>query len=481
MQTRISASNSGAPGSSGSSTASRAAGRHLCIPPPRRRSISARKPSWSRYQFERGSGRQIAPAMVQLAEERLSGFNKLNCARRRAVFHAMQCLSRYDRTRGARLPQRSFSSEKIGRFIQEGLVECRLARCMDWDSWKPTDWDFRKATPRAFVPSCELLLADTGPVVVSNFADYCSGRHELRDPLHSESRVVYLNRRSGVIIPPHVAKALQRGTGIYCDFAAIPGLLLRLPESERSRILCALLASTGRVQVEQLLPIWKQHEWGRLYCSKPAVINMPKACLVALRNTRGRPLWNVDFSSYELRIACRCFGQRLPDGDAYKSLADATGIPRPRVKTIINPMLHGQTKRQMWYSEARDREAIADRRLVEKEMARVFPKLFAVLGQLRRDSSLLQREGAQIFFRSMGAAMRQCEIRTAGVPKHDGWIFAGDESQAKAVHSIFEGEAERIAGVFLPVKMDCLANSNPLSSSSSSSSSSYAVPPFSQN
>jgi hypothetical protein len=395
--------------------------------------------------------------MVRLAEARLSGFNKLNCTKRRAVFHAMQCLSRYDRPRGARLPQRAFSSEKIGRFIQEGIVECGLAKCMDWDSWKPTFWDFREATPRAFVPSCELLLADTGPEVVSNFPNYCSGRHELRDPLHTESRLVWLNPRSRVVVPKNVAMALQRGTGIYCDFTAIPRLLLSLPESERSRTLCAALASTGRVQVEELLPIWKQHGWGRLYCSKPALINMPKVLLVALRDINGRPLWNVDFSSYELRIACRCFGQRMPDGDAYRSLADGCGITRTRVKTIINPMLHGQTKHQMWYSEARDREAIADRPLVEKAMARLFPKLFAGLECLRRDSSMLQREGAKIFFSCMAAALRQCEIRAAGVPKHDGWIFAGDESQAKAVHNVFEREAERAAGLCLPVNMGCLA------------------------
>jgi hypothetical protein len=394
--------------------------------------------------------------MVGLAEERLSGFNKLSCTKRRAVFYAMQCLSRYDRARGARLPQRSFSSEKIGRFIQEGIVECGLATCMDWHSSKPTDWDLRNATPRAFVPSCELLLADTGPEVVSNFSDYCSGRHELRDPLHTEWLLVRLDSDSGVDVPDNVVIALQRGTGIYSDFDATRVLLQSLPEHERSRILCAALASTGRVQVEELAPIWQQHKWGRLYCGKPALVNMPRALLPALRSVTGLALWNVDFSSYELRIACRCFGQRMPDRDAYETLADESGITRTRVKNIVNPMLHGQTKHQMWYSDAPDREAIADRPLVEKAMAQVLPKLFAALERLRRDSSMLQREGAKIFLSCMAAALRQCDIGAAGVPKHDGWIFAGDESQAKAVHNVFEREAERATGVRLPVNMDCL-------------------------
>jgi hypothetical protein len=329
---------------------------------------------------------------------------------------------------------------------------------MDWHSWKPTGWDLRQATPRAFVPSCDLLLADTGAEVVSNFPDYCSGRHGLRAPLHTESRLVLLNPRSGVVIPENVATALQRGTGIYCDFAAIPELLLSLPECERSRTLCAVLASTGRVQVAELAPIWKQHGWGRLYCSKPALVNMPKVSLVTLRDINAHPLWNVDFSSYELRIACRSFGQPMPDGDAYERLADGSGITRARVKTVINPMLHGQTEHQMWYSETRDREAIADRPLVEKAMARLFPKLFAGLDYLRRDSSILQRKGAKIFFSCMAAALRRCEIGAAGLPKHDGWIFAGDESRAKAVQNVFEREAERAAGVRLPVNMDSLGN-----------------------
>jgi hypothetical protein len=334
---------------------------------------------------------------------------------------------------------------------------------MDWCSWKPTGRDFRKATPRAFIPSCELLWADTGAEVVSNFPDYCSGRHEVRGPLHTEWLLVRLDSDSGVEVPDNVVVALQRGTGIYCDFAAIPGLLLSLPERERSRILCAALASVGRVQVEELAPIWQQHKWGRLYCSKPALVNMPRVLLPALRSANGLALWNVDFSSYELRIACQIFGEPVPDGDAYNRLADGCGLTRERVKTVINPMLHGQTKHQLWYAEERDREAIADRPLVEKEMAQLLPKLFDGLDRLRRDSSILQRKGARVFFSCMAAALRQCEIVAAGAPKHDGWIFAGDESQAKAVQNVFEREAERTTGVRLPVNMDSLGLGNPCS------------------
>jgi hypothetical protein len=181
---------------------------------------------------------------------------------------------------------------------------------------------------------------------------------------------------------------------------------------------------------------------------------MPKVLLSALRSVDGLPLWNVDFSSYELRIACQIFRQPMPGDDGYKSLADGCGITRARVKGVINPMLHGQTKHQLWYAEERNNEAIADRSLVEKEMAQTLPKLFAGLDRLRRDRSILQQNGARVFFACMAVAMQWCEMAAAGVPKHDGWIFAGDESQAGAVQNTFEREAERITRVHLPVKVD---------------------------
>jgi hypothetical protein len=457
MQAGVFASYSGTAGSSGSATASGTASGNLRVAPARRRGVSARKPSWRRREFERGSRRQISPAMAELAEERLAGYHKLSVARRRAVFYAMQRLSRYDRATGARLAQHEFSSEKIGRFIHEGLVETGLAMCMDWYSWKPTGRNLRNATPRAFVPCCDLLFADTGSEVVSTFSDYCSGICEGRAPLHTESCLVFLNSDSGVQIPENVVSLLQSGTGMYCDFAAIPGVLLNLPETERSRTLCAALASTGRVQVDELAPLWKQHEWGRLYSSKPALVNMPKVLLATLRDVNGRHLWNVDFSSFEMRIASRSCGQSLPEGDAYGSLAECCGITRARVKKVINPMLHGQTKYQLWYAETPNHEAIADRPLVEKVMAQLYPKLFSGLDRLRQDRSILQRTGATIFFAAMGAALQRCGIAAAGVPKHDGWIFAGDESQAIDVCRIFEREAERVAGVRLPVTMGCVA------------------------
>lgn len=123
---------------------------------------------------------------------------------------------------------------------------------------------------------------------------------------------------------------------------------------------------------------------------------------------------------------------------------------------MINPMLHGQTMQQIWYACESGTHIKTDRPLVEMELARSLPELFAGLEGLRHNSSVLQRTGAQVFFRCMGIAMERCKIAGAGVPKHDGWIFSGTESQAMAVHRIFEAEAERITGAKFPVKLEAI-------------------------
>ncbi len=179
---------------------------------------------------------------------------------------------------------------------------------------------------------------------------------------------------------------------------------------------------------------------------------MPTLVLPALRSCDDRPLWIVDFSNFELRIACKICGQELPDQDVYQSLGNGCGISRDRVKHVINPMLHGQREQQLWYARERDDQAVADRPLVENEMAHSLPKLVAGLDRLQQNSSRLQRTGARVFFSCMAAAIQLCGTSAGGVPKHDGWIFAGDKQQATDVHNVFEQQAKRITGLHLPVK-----------------------------
>lgn len=450
MQTTTSSeSDGGVAGSSGSAKTSRAASRGLRGSPARRRGVSALQ---RQRPGQYGADRQIAPRAVEFLETRLAGYHKLNITRRRAVFRAAQLLSRCDHKNGARLGQKEFSSYETGKWIQEGLSESGLAYCIDWNSWKPTHWDFKNAKSRAFVPCLEFLWRDTGSEVVSKFGDYCAGRVETRDALHNLSEPLILCESCGVNIPANVSAALGMGTGLRCDYDALRTLLMGLPEKVQNRNLCAALSSVGRVECNQLRPIWEQHEWGRMYASKPALVSMPKVLIASLRNVDGFQLWEVDFSSFELRIAANITGQKLPDGDAYGVIAEHAGLSRQRVKAVINPMLHGQTERQCWYAKDPNSTLGTDRPLVEHAMARIIPTLMDGVGKLRKDHSLLQREGARIFFACMGKGMETCGISSAGLPKHDGWVFGSTEDQAQGVREVFEHEAKRLTGSHFPVK-----------------------------
>jgi hypothetical protein len=296
-------------------------------------------------------------------------------------------------------------------------------------------------------------LADTGPEVVSSAGDYFSGKFEMRSPLHNLDNLVIPDFNCGVQIPANVLAGLGNGTGLRCDFTALGAIVMRLPEEIRAQKLCAALASVGRVEFDELRPIWEQHEWGRLYARAPALVNMPKVLLPALRTVTDTPLWEVDFSSFELRIAAGITGQKLPEGDAYGEIAGKVGISRGRVKGVVNPMLHGQTKEQCRYAKEPNSTLNADRPLVEREMACSLPRLMAGLDLLRRDHSLLQRKGAGIFFGCMGIAMEQCGISFAYLPKHDGWLFGGTEAQAKGVREEFQSQAERMTGSHFPAKL----------------------------
>ena len=324
---------------------------------------------------------------------------------------------------------------------------------MDWDSWKPTRGVLRNAKPRSFIPCPEFLLADTGPLVVSSPEAYLSLRFEMRAPLHNCDNPVLLCPGCGVSIPSNVVAALRNGTGLRCDFAALGDLTFAMPEECRARKLCAALASVGRVEGE-LQPIWKQHDWGRLYASKPALVNIPKEHLPSLRSVVGLPLWSVDFSSQELRIAALITGQELPECDIYAMIGDNMGIPRSRVKSVINPMLHGQRKEHIWYAKEPNPNLKKDRPLVETEMARIVPKLMACLDRLRNDQSVLQRTGANLFYACMGSAMDECGIESAFLPKHDGWVFGAMEQQAYHVRDVFEREAKGMTGQHFPVALE---------------------------
>jgi hypothetical protein len=122
--------------------------------------------------------------------------------------------------------------------------------------------------------------------------------------------------------PVALASALEKGTGIRCDFEQLRALVSKLPPETQSNKLYAAFASVGRVETGELRPLWRQKLCGRVYAAKPSVIGMPKVLLSALVSLDGLPLWEVDYTSFELRIACSVTGQEIGEADVYGELAE---------------------------------------------------------------------------------------------------------------------------------------------------------------
>ena len=363
----------------------------------------------------------------------------------------------YDKVCGARLGQKRFSSGHIGKIMQRKLIDGGLAVCVDLDSWKPKGGDVRTAKARGYIPCFDLLWANVGTVVVSSLAQFDQQKAGSRNPLHKESILFYPCEASGVVIPANVAAAFQLGTGLICDQAALYRLVTALCAEKRASKLGAALSAVGYALGEEISPVWRQHEFGRIYSGQPAAINMPTALLGALRSSDELPLWSVDFSNFELRIACKECGQAVPQGDCYAFLGSNCGLDRETIKAVVNPLLHGQTMQQIRYGNRTDFARIRDRRLVEDEIKSSLPLLYAGLTRLQRDSAILQRSGASIFFPCMSVAMSACGIQRVGLPKHDGWVFSGTSQQAHAVKRTMEVEATRLTGEYFPAKLERIA------------------------
>ena len=335
---------------------------------------------------------------------------------------------------GADLPLREFSSVNVGRKILGGLVRCGLIVCFDLDSWKPTDYNFKNAKARRYLPTSELLLADAGLNVVASAADYLEGRFTSRNLTTSSS--VQVNNSSGVTIPPLVISKLDAGTGFGFNLeSAIPNLD-ELPEEKKIHFLrsgqqaLTCLGNSGPLHAE-----WSQKESGRLYARKPALLSLPKPLRVGLLAPDEGHVASVDFNSFEFRILCCETGVEAPQTDCAAFIGRNVQLDRKAVKRVVNPMLHGQTEENLF--GPRNRQALEDRRKVEEFLRVTWPRLLAKIDSLRENKDFLQRRGAEVFFSCYAEALGQIES-PAGIPMHDGWVFsARDEIHATKVRDIF--------------------------------------------
>jgi hypothetical protein len=133
-----------------------------------------------------------------------------------------------------------------------------------------------------------------------------------------------------------------------------------------------------------------------------------------------------------------------PLTDCAGYIAANVGLERKAVKKVLNPMLHQQTQGNLF--GVGNRETLEDRKKVERFLRSKWPLLWDRIQSLKGDLCLLQRRGAQVFFPAYAETLRREQL-PAGIPMHDGWIFAAEEeAQAVRVKDIFERVGRDLLG-----------------------------------
>jgi hypothetical protein len=325
-----------------------------------------------------------------------------------------------------------------------------LIWCPDPESWKPRGYDIRNAKARRFLPTSELLLtASTDPETVNSGAAYLSGTFGQRNVRHQS--IVQSAPDSGVAIPRHVVARLEEGTGLTFDLNHALPILNALAEKKRARILQAGQASLDWLGSRQPIHTsWIQKPTGRLYASRPAVVNLPSLLRPALKPLNGGILCEVDFQNFEPRILHAEAAIPPPPGDYAEFVGNQIGLRREDVKAVLNPALHGQTQGNLVGAE--EWEKLKNRIKVEEFLRRDFPAVWEMMETIQNHPLLLQRRGAQVFFPAYEMALK-AEDLPAGIPLHDGWVFpAKDEAQLLRVKNLFEQVGTETLGQPMPVK-----------------------------
>jgi hypothetical protein len=415
-----------------------------------RRSVARHRAQTRKKLAERyGAGREVSPHCVTLCKERLAGIGiNLSCLGVRELVYLLQRVL-HTTADGASLPLSQFSSLELGRKLLNGLLLVGLISCPDPNSWKPRNYDIASAKARRFLPTTELLMANVGSEMVNSAAAYLSGAYRQRE-VRCQSGVV-LMPESVVPIPSRAAELLKKGTGLRFDLPDALHRITDLTEEKRVRTLQAGQAALGWLGSEAPIhTAWTQRRTGRLYASRPAIVNLPSLLRPALKPLDSGILCEVDFQNFEPRILHAEAAIPAPPGDYAEFVGSQIGLRREDVKEVLNPALHGQTQGNL--VGAQEWEKLESRIKVEECLKRNFPKVWEMILMMQNDHSFLQRRGAQVFVAAYEMALRM-ENLPAGIPLHDGWVFpAKDEAQLLRVKDVFEQVGTEMLGQPMPVK-----------------------------
>lgn len=358
------------------------------------------------------------------------------------------------------IPSRVFPSRQRGTRLLRAMVSVGLLECCSWNSWKRLP--YHRERPRRFRASAELGLALLrGPCATSPLSAI---RRRWVTPPAQRRALVVLNPASGVPIAECVVSALMAGTGLMLCPAWALTCVSEMPAARAAALVRCLLPAVGASAAErEIVPDWSQKASGRLYAKSPALCSLPKKLRPALIAVGGMPLFELDFRAFELCLALNMARESVPERDPYGMIADHAGLSRDEAKDFVNPILHGCREANILYNRRKPLaarvESAEKHRACLAALESVFPKVNDWIEQIERDkgrhvlSERLQRRGAEVFLAGLSAALDSA-VTAAGLPLHDGWVFAApDLASARAVTDQFAAAARLVLGDNLHVRL----------------------------
>ena len=406
-------------------------------------------------------GRTVAVDTLDLCRGRLeaSGY-ELKWGRGKYLFYFLSRVL-HTNIEGAYIHRETVPDNKPAVKLLELLEELRLIRCIDWYSWLPTDWDRKNSKGRRFLPTIELMMTDIlGRQRVLNYAGYL---YKDRCTCEKNSSLIELghNPNSGVQIPDIIDDVLKRGTGLIFDSDYIKYNMLRsikeLPENQKLETLIVLHRSMT-VWNEELKPGYNQGIDGRIYTNTPNLQGLPEVARGALMSIDDFPLFNLDYRQFELRLLYHLSGQTPPRNNCFLHIGNMIGLSAAEVKSAIYPISNGQIINNISYSK---QPAFVRAKKQDHHQAVTAILNEIGLGEIIRhiqekDKLFVRRIGAKIFYTGMSKALEKFPLR-AGLPLHDGWIFAPEtDAIAGAVAEIFQKAPMGIIGTKMPVRCPLL-------------------------
>jgi hypothetical protein len=366
--------------------------------------------------------------------------------------------------KGYPLRAEDFPTQRLAKDVQVALRDGGVVTCPDWDSWKMTNSKKANSKCRRFHAADNILEMNlTSSPWVHGYTEYARGGGTMHPKLAKSE--VALSKDARISVPTNVVSNLGRGTGLEVDYTRAMEIINGSTRKDRTKLLRALAGAT-RSHHGELNSHWNQSPCARIYSGQPNLQGIPSVLRPALRSIDGLSLFEVDYAQCELRLAYAEIGVQLPfNVNQHEAIAHELGIPVKWAKAIINPFFNGQRYNQILMCKELKHLSWETRMEMATHAKKLDPYfkqegIMPVINDLRSKDEFtknrLKRVGAQIFFNALSVVYEKLGIK-AGLPLHDGLIFACNPSDAAFVQDAFQYAAKNMYGFELPARLEKVA------------------------